>query len=261
MPRTVAELVADLDAVTEELDQYRDRLRDRKLVHAYTGDAVSPEEEVSSLRLPVRPPVLSHAPRPPGLGQSIVLTPSPESGPSMGSVMACAQPDWLCHLVTVQGPSGRLAQFRAQAAGPGRIPWAADVFSPDDLIRPFLTSATTRDTGRLRPLAEDVAGAAERVRVRDEGLASAPFDLNALCPVPLDLLALGPQSPEAKDWLLRHWGTTRPLRQVDVVRSDPADDTWTVSFWSADWTPWAALRTIAGDWPDLCVRIRPLYDV
>ncbi|MBS1045515.1 hypothetical protein JK200_16560, partial [Gluconobacter cerinus] len=98
---------------------------------------------------------------------------------------------------------------------------------------------------------------------QETGSSSVPFDLNALCPIPLDLLSLGPASSMTQAWLWEHWGTSRPLQQVDVMDGHPKKRTnrWSVSFWSADWTPWPALQTIATQWPDLSFSIRPLYDV
>ena len=32
------------------------------------------------------------------------------------------------------------------------------------------------------------------------------------------------------------------------------------SFWSADWTPWRALATVASAWPTLRFNARPTYD-
>jgi len=81
--------------------------------------------------------------------------------------------------------------------------------------------------------------------------------------MPLDLLALGPASPATQTWLWHHWGTSRPLQQVEVMEGHPKENTprWSISFWSADWTPWPALQAIATRWPDLILSIRPLYDV
>ncbi|MBV1838537.1 hypothetical protein [Acetobacter estunensis] len=264
MVKTVTDLVADLDTVTDALEAYRIQLRAQPLAHTYTGDSAPPQGDGASLRLPVRPPVAAHAPRPPGAGYGMVLETSPESGRAgEGGAPACPQPDWLYHLLTVEGPPERLAQFRIRAAGPGRIPWAAEALSAGDLLRPLLPTGAGSDAGRLTGLAEAVARAAERLRVRDDGVDSVPFDLNALCPVPVELLGLGPQSPDVVAWLCQHWGTSRPLQKVEAVETGPVapETVWTLGFWSADWTPWAALRTIARDWSDLCLRIRPLYDV
>ncbi|MBB3884940.1 hypothetical protein [Acetobacter oeni] len=264
MVKTVTDLVADLDTVTDALEAYRIQLRAQPLAHTCTGDCAPPHGDEASLRLPVRPPIPSQAPRPPGLGHSMVVETQPESGRAgEGGLMGCAQPDWLYHLLTVEGPPERLAQFRTRAAGPGRIPWAAEALSADDLLRPLLPPGAGSEAGRLTGLAEAVARAAERLRVRDGGVDSVPFDLNALCPVPVELLTLGPQSPDVVAWLCRHWGTSRPLQTVEAVEAGPVapETVWTLGFWSADWTPWAALRTIARDWPDLCLRIRPFYDV
>ena len=35
---------------------------------------------------------------------------------------------------------------------------------------------------------------------------------------------------------------------------------WRLSFWSADWTPWRALATLGGRWPQLRFEARPRYN-
>jgi hypothetical protein len=41
----------------------------------------------------------------------------------------------------------------------------------------------------------------------------------------------------------------------------PGDETFVVTFWSADWTPWRALARIAAEWPRLRFETRPIYEV
>jgi hypothetical protein len=84
------------------------------------------------------------------------------------------------------------------------------------------------------------------------------------------VLRLGPDDPVALHWLCEHWGTTQPLRHVaeDIVTSQEAQvrsglatehDTFRVTFWSADWTPWRSLQVLAERWPGLCFNLRPTY--
>ena len=92
--------------------------------------------------------------------------------------------------------------------------------------------------------------------------------IKSLVPVPADLLRLGPDDPAALAWLWAHWGTTQALRHVTSVSlafpDDPAapgpDETvFRVTFWSADWTPWAAVGAIGKAWPGLVFDVRPDY--
>jgi hypothetical protein len=83
------------------------------------------------------------------------------------------------------------------------------------------------------------------------------------------MLQLGPDDPVALAWLWEHWGTTQPLRHVaeDVAYQDArrqpglaaGHDAIHVTFWSADWTPWRALATLAERWPGLHFDVRPTY--
>ncbi|MDT8278865.1 hypothetical protein RQ734_22700, partial [Roseomonas mucosa] len=93
---------------------------------------------------------------------------------------------------------------------------------------------------------------------------SCPFDLHRLLPVPPGILRLGPDDPDSRTWLWTHWGTTRPLRHVRELEStlDGRKRRMAelrVEFWSADWSPWQALRRIRRDWPALSFDLRPDY--
>jgi hypothetical protein len=85
--------------------------------------------------------------------------------------------------------------------------------------------------------------------------------------VPDAILHLGPDHPQALAWLWQHWGTTQALRHVAEDPGQPKRSTpvagqgvWRLSFWSADWSPWRALATLAEHWPTLCFEARPTYD-
>ncbi|WP_147292496.1 hypothetical protein [Roseomonas mucosa] len=85
-----------------------------------------------------------------------------------------------------------------------------------------------------------------------------------LLPVPPAILRLGPEDPASRAWLWAHWGTTWALRHV---RALPAEldgrrrrmAELRVEFWSADWSPWQALRRLRRDWLDLTLDLRPHY--
>ena len=91
---------------------------------------------------------------------------------------------------------------------------------------------------------------------------ACPFDLHALVPVPAEVLLLGPDHPDATEWLWTHWGTTEALRHV-VSRELPlaSSQRFAISFCAADWTPWRALATVRAAWPALRIDVRPIYDL
>lgn len=97
------------------------------------------------------------------------------------------------------------------------------------------------------------------------GVSTAcPFDLHSLVPVPWKILRLGPDHPDAVDWLWANWGTTWTLRRVEELPIVPAEAAALppgtamarYSFWSADWAPWPALFKIREEWPALSVALR-----
>ena len=136
--------------------------------------------------------------------------------------MACPQPDWLAHTLTVSGPTDAAAAFRRAAAGAGAIPWALD---PDrmseDLFHLLLTRECHIGAQAARALARgyrDLASAHhDRVLAAVGHSRACPLDLHALLPVPPAILRLGPDEPASLRWLWRHWGTTRPLRRVVLL--------------------------------------------
>ena len=78
---------------------------------------------------------------------------------------------------------------------------------------------------------------------------------------------LGPDHPRTLAWLWQHWGTTQALRHLIEKPGRPrrpaavvGQGAWRLGFWSADWTPWRALATLARRWPTLRFDTRPTYD-
>ena len=86
---------------------------------------------------------------------------------------------------------------------------------------------------------------------------ACPFDLHSLLPVPDDTLSLGPDHPDALGWFWAVWGNTDALRHV-IRRSASTQIRFSLSFWSADWTPWRALQALRTDWPELSFAIGPI---
>jgi hypothetical protein len=196
-----------------------------------------------------------------------------------------AHTDWLHHRLRVAGPEADVAAFRAASAGAGTIPWQFDLDRMEEdlfhlLVAPPAPAGAAHPPPRrlslhgARILAgqlRDAAGRRQELAAARVGLSRAcPFDLHALVPVPEAVLWHGPDDPRALAWLWQHWGTTEALRHVatdaevddtERGRRQQGDAVFTVTFWSADWTPWRALARIAADWPALRFETRPSYDM
>jgi len=142
--------------------------------------------------------------------------------------------------------------------GAGLIPWQLDFerMQEDWFHRLMAPGARTLRAQGARILAQQLRDASERrhaLVVAQVGRSRAcPFDLHALCPVPATILVLWPDDPQAPAWLWQHWGTTQALRHVVALgeaREQEAaaaeQGVWQLRFWSADWTPWRALTTLA----------------
>jgi len=176
------------------------------------------------------------------------------------SVLALAVPDWLAHTLTVSGPAARVAAFRAAAAGPGMLPLQERARIEEDVMHALLApppAVRGISLAGVRILAEQIGDRIDGCVARAAGRGQlCPLDLNALIPVPPALSGLPPDDPRLSAWLWRHWATTWPLRQVVASPTAPApppagQTLCRYRFWSADWTPWPALRTIRTGWPDL----------
>ncbi len=179
-----------------------------------------------------------------------------------------AHTDWLYHRLTITGSDADLASFRVNAAGAGTIPWDLDLDRMEEDWFHLLVSPPPPQQRTLSVAgARIVAGQLRDVVSRRKALATArvghsvacPFDLHALVPVPDAVLHQGPDDPRALAWLWEHWGTTQSLRHV-AEGATAGPGTIRLAFWSADWTPWRALSTIAARWPALRFDTRPSYD-
>ena len=188
-----------------------------------------------------------------------------------------AHPDWLHHQLTIRGAGEAVAALRGAAAGAGTIPWRLDLERTQEdwfhlLMAPPAPQQRSMSAAGARILAGQLREAVERrhrLALSRVGRSRAcPFDLHALLPVADAVLHLGPDHPEALGWMWRHWGTTEALRHVAEAEAAvpasaadaDAEAIWRLSFWSADWTPWRALATLAEQWPQLHFETRPRYD-
>jgi hypothetical protein len=198
--------------------------------------------------------------------------PAPDPAPAAPEAPASAHTDWLRHELLVGGPADAVARFRDAAAGPGVIPWRHDFERMAEDW--FLQLAGPADGGRAiglqgarilaRRLRDAAAANHARAMARLDTDRRCPFDLHRLLPVPPAILRLGPEEPESRAWLWAHWGTTRALRHVRALpvkedRRRARLAQWRVEFWSADWSPWQALRRLCQAWPGLTLELRPDY--
>ncbi len=191
-------------------------------------------------------------------------------------VLALPHPDWLYHHLRVTGAADAVAAFRRAAAGAGVIPWTHDLGAAAEiwfhhLVAPAPPQRRSLSVEGARVLAEQLRDAAElrlrQVAVQAPHSRTCPLDLHRLLPIPAEVLRLGPDHPRARLWQWRHWGTTEALRglvELPAPRRGQSrrhdDKLFWVGFWSADWTPWPAIRTLRADWPTLGFDVRPIYD-
>jgi hypothetical protein len=203
-----------------------------------------------------------------GAGEGTATSPAEELAP--------AHTDWLYHHLRVTGDPAEVVAFRQAAAGAGVIPWQHSlgraeedwfhllVAPPPPLQRSLSLEGARILAGQLRTAAE------ERMRLvaeRSGESRACPLDLHRLLPAPEEVLRLGPEHPAARVWLWANWGTTQALRHVVELpvpkRRQPLKREpgllW-LGFWSADWTPWAAIRQLRERWQALQIAAEPHYD-
>ena len=174
-------------------------------------------------------------------------------------------PDWLRNVLTVSGPAAEVARLRVAARGTGAVPWALDLQAEEERL--FAPMATGGPAARAlaRELRESIAARHDRVLAHWADPGACPLDLHRLIPVPGSVLALGDDHPEAQLWLRNHWGVTQPLRHTRILEEN-ADRRLRRSarvvfdFFSADWTPWQAIRRLRADFPRLVLVVEPRYD-
>ncbi|MBI0537756.1 hypothetical protein D9599_19535 [Roseomonas sp. KE2513] len=180
--------------------------------------------------------------------------------------------DWLRNTLAVSGPTEEVARFRAAAAGSGMISWELDLAAleeefllpmaaPPDSVPAISLAGAKLLARRLR---EAVALNHQRALSGLDTDRSCPLDLHRLLPVPASILKLGPEEPASRDWLLAHWGTTRPLRHVEELpsrldRRKKKMGELRVGFWSADWSPWQAVVRLRRNWSALSFVLTPDY--
>ena len=179
--------------------------------------------------------------------------------------LALAHTDWLRNRLTVSGPAGEVARFRAAARGTNTVPWHLDLEHEESRLLAPMAMLGPEARALARELGEVIAARHDRVLARWAEPGACPLDLHRLIPVPDDILRLGADALAARQWLWGNWGTTELLRQVRL-RDDQTDRRLrragrvVYEFFSADWTPWQAIRRLRQEWPTLIFDIRPCYD-
>jgi hypothetical protein len=167
--------------------------------------------------------------------------------------------------VTFTGSPDQITALRQAASGSGIVPWVLDYDRREETFFLWLAAPQGSRRGLSIPAAHRLARQLreaewelpETAVARAALVHAVPFDLQALMPVPGPILRLGPDNPAALRWLWEHWGTTWELRRVELVEDTP--DRFAVRFFSADWTPWPALRQIQMRWPELTLRVTVEY--
>ena len=181
-----------------------------------------------------------------------------------GEPLALPEPDWLAHRLTLSGPAGAVARFRAAARGTNAAPWHLDADEQEARLLAPMAAGGAEARMLARELREVIAARHDRVLAGWAGPGGCALDLHRLVPVPPAVLRLGEDDPAARRWLWAHWGTTRPLRQVQVLEGQGdrrlrRSARVAIAFLSADWTPWQAIRRLRQDWPELVLDVRPDY--
>jgi hypothetical protein len=172
-------------------------------------------------------------------------------------VLALPHPDWLQQTVTFTGPGDQLDALREAARGDGFVPWHIDYDRLEEdwvyRLHPGMKLAAAKILARQ--LRDAVWEAHQTAHGRRGMSKHVPFDLNALIPVPLDILRQGYDAPAAVAWCWENWGTTWGLRRVEEAKGQG----WRVRFFSADWTPWTVLQAIADRWTDIRSDVKVDY--
>jgi hypothetical protein len=178
--------------------------------------------------------------------------------------LAPVHTDWLRNRLTVSGPAGEVARFRAAARGTGGIPWHLDLDHEEARLLAPMAGQGLDARALARELRDIIAARHDQVLARWHEAGGCPLDLHRLIPIPDAILALCEDAPAARQWLWTHWGTSQPLRQVRVLDENGDRRLRRLArvvfeFLSADWTPWQAIRQLRRDWPTLVLAVDPRY--
>jgi hypothetical protein len=191
-----------------------------------------------------------------------------------GPALRLPHTDWLFHEMVISGPAAAMGAFLEAAAGAGNIPWEYPDLDLEEEDRvqalvqpPDGSRGLDVESARVlaRELREAIFDHQKKVIAATAQSRACPFDLHRLVPVPAEILQLGPDHAASLAWLQSNWGTTVPLRHVQLLTDKPGGAKRKtvrrkLEFFSADWTPWATLAAIREAWPALGFDVRPDYD-
>jgi hypothetical protein len=185
-----------------------------------------------------------------------------------------------CRLTaSVRGDPAPLYALISAVEGPGLVDWpdvdprAGVEATIGMLLRPGCHGgATTFDQARRVAVEvhERLAERIERERRSVELGRVVPFDLQAIRPIPREIL-IGGYNSGGKEWLLDQWGVEMPLANVDLVvrqeivaeqrgRGRPRAGSQAPRAWTrtrAEWKfyaemfPWPCLRALLKNWPGI----------
>jgi hypothetical protein len=190
--------------------------------------------------------------------------------------MYLAQPDWLFHRLYASASDAQLAAFAQAIRGPGFLSWDINYDQLEDDWFYRLVENQRAQRWRRQLSLPGARRAAKLIREASWLMYEADpppdraLDLNAIVPVPSQVLGLGFDHPDALQWLWQHWGTTWPLRHVrqfvptvatDSRNSDnaPLQQRWAVEFFAADWTPWPAIDRLRARFPEVTIEVSVRY--
>jgi hypothetical protein len=211
------------DAVLAWLD------RQTAATAAMPDTAADPASAAATSDAPGMGLTLAHEPRHPARADPVaeaappVLDDAGAGAFGRAAAMAPVHTDWLFHHLDITGPADDLQTFQTAARGAGTIPWHLDLDRMQEdifllLVAPPHPQQRLLSVSGARILAEELRLAVARrheIAIARVGISQAcPFDLHALLPVPMDILHLGPDHPDALACLWAHWGTTQALRHV-----------------------------------------------
>ena len=141
-------------------------------------------------RRPSLPPILRPFTRP--------QHPAPDASGGTGDVLALPSPDWLQQTVTFTGPDDQLTALREAAAGSGFVPWHIDYDRlEEDWIYRLHGSMMLHAAKILARELRDAVWQAHETALGGVISTAVLFDLNALVPVPHEVLRLGHDDPKA----------------------------------------------------------------
>ncbi|MCW8088282.1 hypothetical protein [Sabulicella glaciei] len=161
--------------------------------------------------------------------------------------------------------------FRFAARGCGAVPWVLDYDQIEqELVALLLQQPPERRSVGLegskmlaREFRDWIRDGTDLVHSAVGVRTDCPFDLHSLVPIPWPVLQLGPDDPKAIRWMWENWGTTWTLRRVEevpLVKEErktlpPGQFLARYRFWSADWSPWQAIKKLRQEWPALRFRL------